>query len=106
MILCSLPYSVHSADRKEVFPAPLAPHTSIAVLLLTRKERIPAAFGPTVPAAISLGRVQGLTECFLMATAVPSGLRGYPMTVALASYPLISVSRTDWIWRTSVRSDA
>ena len=93
-ILCDNGNSVHSDARKEVFPAPLAPHTSIAALLFTRNDRMPAALALIEPAAISLGRVQGLTECFLMATAVPNGLRGYPMTVALASYPLISVSRT------------
>ncbi len=85
----------HSRDeRSDVFPAPLAPHTRMVARLFTRNDRIPAVLGLTVPLAMSLLSVHGLSECFLSATAFPMGLSGYPMTVALASNPTIPVSST------------
>ena len=42
----------------------------------TRKDRIPAVFGSTVPLDTSLLRVHGRTECFLIAIAFPLGLSG------------------------------
>lgn len=82
------------ALSSELFPAPRAPHTSMVARLFTMNDSIPAALGETVPLAISLDSVHGLTECFLIATALPLGLSGYPTTVALASNPRMSVSST------------
>lgn len=65
-----------SADRSELFPAPRGPHTSSVARLSTRKDSIPAILGDTVPLAISLLSVHGLTDLFLIATAFPLGLRG------------------------------
>ena len=64
------------AESRELFPAPLAPHIRMVARLFTRKDRIPAVFGSTVPLDTSLLRVHGRTECFLIATAFPSGLSG------------------------------
>lgn len=86
--------SINAADSNDVFPAPLAPHINIVARLLIRNEIIPAILGLTVPLEIKRLSVHGRTECFLMATALPWGLSGYPTTVALASNPPRSVSRT------------
>lgn len=82
------------ALSRELFPAPRAPQTRMVALAFTRNESMPAALGDTVPLATRRDRVHGRTECFLMATAFPRGLRGYPMMVALASKSRMSVSRT------------
>ena len=88
-----------SAERSELFPDPLAPQMSMVARLFTRYDSIPAVLGSTVPFAISLDSVQGREERFLIATALPLGLRGYPTTVTLASYPPKSVSRTGSLWQ-------
>ena len=93
-ILCEIGNSNISAERSELFPAPLAPLTSIVLLLSTRNDNAPAVNGSMVPLAMSLDNVQGVLECFLMANESPLGLIGYPTTVALASESPISVSRT------------
>ena len=93
-ILCPSGNSNISAESSELFPAPRAPHTRMAARPFTRNERIPATLGETVPLATSLLRVHGLTDLFLTATASPLGLSGYPMTVARASKPRMSVSST------------
>lgn len=64
------------ALRRELFPAPRAPHMRTVALLLTMNERMPAALGLTVPLAIRRERVHGRTECFLIAIAFPLGLSG------------------------------
>lgn len=74
-----------SADRSELFPDPLAPQMRKVALLSTRYESTPAVLGSTVPLAISLLSVQGLFERFLIASALPLGLSGYPRAVTLAS---------------------
>ena len=68
-------------------------------LLSIRKDRSPASLGDTVPLAINLVNVHGLEERFLMATASPLGLIGYPTTVALASKSGKSVSSTGEEWQ-------
>ena len=83
-----------SADSMELFPAPLAPHMRKVARFCTRNDSSPAVAASTVPLAMSLVRVHGFEECFLMATASPFGLMGYPTTVALASWAFMSVSRT------------
>ena len=65
-----------SAVSRELFPAPLAPHTMMVDLFSTRKDNNPATSGSMVPFAISLVNVQGEVECFLMATESPFGLNG------------------------------
>src|SRR5574344_1076310 len=98
-ILCSRGNSKSNADNSELFPAPLAPQTSIVHLLSIRKDNNPASLGDTVPLATNLVRVHGLEERFLIATASPFGLIGYPTTVALASKSGKSVSRTGEEWQ-------
>ena len=65
---------------------------------MTRNDSTPAVLGSTVPLATSLLSVHGLWERFLMATAFPLGLRGYPTTVTLASCAPKSVSSTGLEW--------
>jgi hypothetical protein len=83
-----------SAESRELFPAPLAPHMRKVARFCTRNDRSPAVAASTVPLAMRLVSVHGSEECFLMATASPLGLMGYPTTVALASWAFMSVSRT------------
>ena len=88
-----------SAARSELFPAPLAPQIRNVERLFTRNESRPAERASMVPLAMSLVSVHGLTECFLIASASPLGLMGNPMTVALASNSLKSVSSTGEDWQ-------
>ena len=68
-ILCERGSSSISAERSELFPAPLGPQIRNVERLLTRNDRRPAERASMVLLATSLVRVQGLTECFLMAKA-------------------------------------
>ena len=93
-ILWEIGNSNSNADNRELFPAPLAPQTSMVLLLSTRNDSTPAVYASMVPLPINLDSVQGVCECFLMARESPLGLIGYPTTVALASESHMSVSRT------------
>ena len=64
------------AERSELFPAPLAPHTIMDDLLSTRNDSSPADLADIVPLPMRRVRVQGDAECFLIATESPLGLIG------------------------------
>ncbi len=82
------------APNKDVFPEPLLPTTRIVDFPSIKNDNRPAAKAVMVPLSISFNSVHGSEECLLRAIAMPSGLNGFPIAVALALYADRSVSST------------